>query len=67
MKIKDVRVDELKKVDSDKGAEKKTQHIVKLEKEGFKITITSDEPLQFTVNDYHDLEFSQPQQKLSVE
>lgn len=67
MKIKDVRVDELKKVDTDKGTETKVQHVVKLEKDGLKITMTSDDPLQFKVNDYHDLEFSQPQQKLQVE
>jgi len=66
MKMKDFKVDELKKVDVDKGAETSVQHIVKMSKEGMKITIASDDPLQFKVNDYVDLDFSQPQKKLTV-
>jgi adenosine deaminase len=66
MKIKDLKVDELKKVDVDKGAEMSVQYIAKLSKEGVKISIASDDPIQMKVNDYHDLEFSQPQKKLTV-
>ena len=60
MKIKDLKVDELKKVDVDKGAETSVQYIAKLSKEGMKISIASDDILKLKVNDFHDLEFSQP-------